>query len=190
MKRLSFLGFCLAIVASLCTVPAHAQENRYEIQLGATFPLVSRTFEVDTGTGYQLSFGIRVEEHLTLGLVYDTRTVVDDLGSDYDVDVNLYGVRAVWRLSGSSEFHLLGITSIGIGEVVWANEGPSDPAYPNDTDIDFWYEIGGGAEFGWGEHWTARLLATVRGLHPKDPTRIIPGSRSEFVPTLSFGFSF
>lgn len=167
-----------------------AQENRYEINVGANFPLVSRTLEVKQGLGYQVSFGYRISEILTLGLVYDTRTVEDDLGSDFDVDIDLYGVRGIWQLAGDTGFEMIGVTSIGVGDLSWANQGAHDPIFLNDTTIDLWYEIGAGAQFQVADRWTFRCLATIRGMHPKDSSVIMKNSRTEFVPTFSVGLRF
>jgi len=190
MKRFVLVGICLVLLAGAFSAPVQAQENRFEFNLGANFPLVSRTFDADQTLGYFVRFGYRVNESMTLGVVYDSRSTLDDLGSGYDVGIDLYGVSGVWVLSGDPGFQLLAIASVGIGEFSWENPGEPVSGFRDTVDIDFWYEFGGGAQFTFRERFTARVTATFRGMHPKNQALILHKSRTEIVPAVSLGFQF
>ncbi|MDQ7006753.1 MAG: outer membrane beta-barrel protein [Acidobacteriota bacterium] len=200
----------MVILAVLGTwAAAGAQEGTgLEINAGIGYALNSRLFEVEQGTTYGLEVGYRFSPRFSLGLVYDSLSTTSDV-NDFscgpvtpakaipegfvrcqgDVKMTLYGISGIFVFSGEPDFQVLGVVSAGQGKLDYTP--PADPIFEiADTDISLWYEIGAGARWALGDHWSLRFLFSLRRVKPKDPNEILSTARTYVSPTLRFGYRF
>ncbi len=189
MKR--FVMWCAVVLVAVLAVSdiVVAQDRNIELSVGGQFPLVSRRFEVEQSLGWNAQFEYRVSPRFSFALVYETLSTEDDFSSGADVDLDMYGARGYWVVSGDPGFELLAIAGLGIGELSWDKPEGLMPDTPSEIDIDLWYEAGAGVQFA-GDRWNFRIQVTIRRISPKDPMPLIEGARTALVPAFNVGFRF
>jgi hypothetical protein len=154
------------------------------------------------------------QENLLTGQT-DLISARDFISSGGDASLTLYGLNGVFVITGESDMQLYAVASVGQGELDYENPG-RDVVWPEkvigdgvedrytfeevsltdelglveDTDIDFWYEVGAGIRFGFGQRWGMRLQVTFRRLSPEEPAVVMENGVSEVFPSASATFRF
>lgn len=192
MKRVfRSAAFVVAALLSGAALPANAQAVRH-VQLGGgiQYPLVSQQFDVQQALGYHARVGFRIKDNLWASGVYEMLTTQDDLKRKADVDIKLYGVSVDYLFQGDEGLRLFVTGAVGKGTLDWANPGPSVGGRPDGTDLNLWYEAGGGLRLGKSDRWSVRFALTYRRLSPDKPSALLTGGRGEVVPSVDFLWRF
>ncbi len=180
-----------AVVLLGSALSANAQNVRHvQVGGGLQYPLVSQQFDVQQALGYHVRVGVRLRDNLWLNGVYELLTTEDDLGRKADVDVKLYGIGADFLFKGEEGIRVFVTGAIGKGTLDWANPGPSFEGRPDNTDLNLWYEAGGGLWLGKSDRWGIRFALTYRRLSPDQPAGLLKGARGEVVPSVDFLWRF
>ena len=230
-----------ALFAILC-LPAQAQDERIEFELGVNYPLIGESFEIDQNPAFHAKFRVRLSQRFWIGGVYDVMSSegeVESLKFQYvdevpcfdpqnpftagecsvrdgikggDVDITLYGLTSTLVLFGEPDMQIYLTGGVGVGEVDYTNpqadgsglplrpdedfDGTADGVYTfedraDKTDIDLWYEFGGGIRFALGSgRFGLRLQAVYRRMSPDGKNTVLPVGVSEIVPSAGFTVRF
>jgi opacity protein-like surface antigen len=192
MKYLALVVGMLAVALG-AAAPAVAQETRFELAAGAAYPLLSQKFEAQQSLAWRLSAGVRLTPTITLAGIYEDLSTKSDIPNrpDGDLKLDLYGIRGTFVLNGEQDFQLIGFVGFGQGKLDFTNPaGDPGAGLVNNTDISFWWEIGGGAQFGLSKHWVLRLEFAGREVEPKEPSVVLSSTRFTLVPSAEIGFRF
>lgn len=155
-----------ALFAALC-LPALAQEERFEFELGVDYPLIGENFEIDQNPGLVGKFRVRLTNRFWIGGVYNTLSSegeVESLKFQYvdevpcfdpdnpfsagqcsvrdgiqggDVDVTLYGLTTTVVLFGEPNMQIYLTGGVGVGEIDYENPQADGSGLPLRPDEDF-----------------------------------------------------
>ncbi len=194
MKRLVRLSLWVVVLVAGLTLPALAQETRFEVVGGIHYPLLSQKYYADQGLGFHGKLGFRVSPKVSLFAVYETQTTNSSIPNwpRGDVKVKTYGLNATMILAGDPALQLFGILGAGTGKIDYTNPRAPEQynGLPDSTDIKLWYELGAGVQFGLAKHWALRIQFTGRQTEPKDASAVIGGTRFSIVPAVDFAYRF
>jgi hypothetical protein len=189
MTRRSIVLVALAALTLAGTGSAWAQADRnVEIAAGVHYPLVSQDFDISQNLGYQLRGGIELKNAWWGYLVAEFLPTEDDLGDDLSVDRTLYGLGVRYEDDGEEGLRLFAQFGLGLGKLSY--EGPAPSGLTQDTDLNYWYELGGGLIIGKNERWKYRFGVVYRRLSPDQRSVLLRSSQSEIVPSFEVGFRF
>lgn len=174
------------LLLALVAAPAAAQETR-SLQLGAglQYPLVSQEFNVGQALGYHVRAGFTLRDNLWANFTYELTPTRASFGNYSDVDVSTYGLGLDYAFAGEEGVRIFLTTAIGLGQLEVADEGSFAEGTIKSTDLDLWYEIGGGLLLGQSERWLLRFGLTYRRLSPDEKTGLMTGTRGELHPSLA-----
>jgi hypothetical protein len=170
-----------------------AQDHDLELSAGVSFPLLSQELQLKEDSAWNVQLSYLASPSFSLGLVYERLDTIDTLDQpdpdtgqplNGDASLILYGVSGMFVLSGDPEFEVFGIVSMGRGSISFDNPLPAQGTLRDDTDVDLWYELGGGARFAFSETWNFRIQLTYRRISPQQPAVLLEQSEGSVVPSL------
>jgi hypothetical protein len=193
MMRMTMPWVCallVAFVGGLSAAPA--QDSRIEVTVGATLGLLSQEMSMEEDTSWNFQVSYLASPTFSWGVVYEQLDTIDnldrrdpetDLTVNGDVSVSLYGVSALWVLAGDPEFEIFAVAAMGRGSLDYEDPLPAESELRNETDIDLWYEFGGGSRFALGENWNLRIQVTFRRISPAMPSVLLEQSEGGVFPS-------
>ncbi|MBP7149432.1 MAG: outer membrane beta-barrel protein [Acidobacteria bacterium] len=184
-------GVLVAVVVLAAAVfPTHAQDQKFEVALGVQYPLVTQNLDIDQDLGQHARLGYRFTQKFTGELLFDRLSTKDDIGRGGDVEMTMYGLGASLVMGGEPTFQIMTVAGLGIGDFTYDNPKREDPDHPNDTDIQYWYEAGGGVQFNTSPHWNFRFQVTLRRVNADQDSLLFSGGRTMIVPALDVAIRF
>jgi hypothetical protein len=176
-----------------------AQDRTAELSVGVGYPLLSQELRMEEDSAWNVQLSYLASPRFSVGFVYERLESIDTLdqsdpGSGQlvngDATLILYGLSGLFVLSGDPEFEVFALLSMGRGSIRFDNPLPLQDGLRNETDVDLWYEVGGGARFALGERWNLRMQVTYRRISPHQPSLLLEQSESAVVPSLFLGLRF